>query len=413
MQLDHTLTAPRAYVPALSRLSHRAGFWAIAFSFFMVSAFSTAPSSLYGLYQRQDHLAPITITVVYAVYAAGVVLSLLLVGHVSDWYGRRVVLLPALIVAALAAVVFITWQSLPGLLVARVLTGLSLGATVATATAHLADLDAGPDGAVTRRASIVGVIANVGGLAVGPLASGLLARYAPHALTLPWVVLLAGLVLGAVAVAVAPEGRPAAHPLPHYRPQRLQIPDEARAQFIAAIAGVALAFATWGLFAGLAGRFLAGTLHHTSPALAGASIFLAYGIAIVVQVMTAGWPARRLLAAGIPPIVAGLAVLVLSAWTAPPSLALFLLGGALSGIGAAAIFRASLNFAIASSGAEDRAGALALFFVAGYAALSVPVLGLGIVLQYLSPRVTLLIFGVIVVAGVLAAAPTLLRKGDD
>ena len=133
--------------PALPRLSRRAGFWAIAFSFLVLSAFSTAPSALYGLYAQQEHLAPITLTVVYAVYAAGVTASLLLAGHVSDWYGRRAVLIPAMVVAAAAAVLFIAWQSLTGLLVARVLTGLALGATVATATAYIADLDAGRDGA--------------------------------------------------------------------------------------------------------------------------------------------------------------------------------------------------------------------------------------------------------------------------
>ena len=87
MQLQHTATAPRlgASVPALPRLSRRVGFWAIAFSFLVVAALSTAPSPLYGLYERQEHLSPLTITVVYAVYAAGVITSLLLVGHVSDW----------------------------------------------------------------------------------------------------------------------------------------------------------------------------------------------------------------------------------------------------------------------------------------------------------------------------------------
>jgi hypothetical protein len=40
------------------------------------------------------------------------------------------------------------------------------------------------------------------------------------------------------------------------------------------------------------------------------------------------------------------------------------------------------------------------------------VLGLGIVLLYLSPKVTLLIFGVVVGVGILAAAPTLLRQPD-
>src|SRR5262245_4002395 len=101
MLLQDTLPAPRRSpsAPALPRLSRRAGFWAIAFAFVVVSAFSTAPSALYGLYIQHDHLAPFTITVIYAVYAAGVTASLLLAGHVSDWYGRRVVLLPAVTLA--------------------------------------------------------------------------------------------------------------------------------------------------------------------------------------------------------------------------------------------------------------------------------------------------------------------------
>jgi MFS family permease len=412
MHAQHTLPAPRlgATVPTVPRLSRRVGFWAIAFSFLAVTALSTAPSALYGLYERHEHLSPITITIVYAVYAAGVTASLLLAGHLSDWYGRRAVLIPAVTLAVAAAVLFISWQSLAGLLVARVLTGLALGATVATATAYIADLDAGPDGAVTRRAGIVGVIANVGGLAIGPLAAGVLARYVPAGLTLPYVVLLVALVVALLAVVLAPEGRPAAHPLPRYRPQRLKVPEHARGQFLAAIAGAALAFATWGLFAGLAGRFLAGPLQHPSPALTGAAIFLTFGAGIVVQTTTTNWSAHRLLSAGIPTIILGLAILVASAWTAPPSLALFLIGGIVTGIGASAIFRASLVIVISTSRADERAGALATLFIAGYAALSLPVLGLGIVLLYLSPQVTLLIFGLAVGLGILAAAPTLLRQ---
>ena len=411
MQADHTLAGPRLGTSVLTvpRPSRRAGFWAVAFAFLSVTALSTAPSALYGVYEQRQHFSPITITLVYAVYAAGVTASLLLAGHVSDWYGRRVVLIPAIAIAAVAAVVFIAWQSLPGLLVARVLTGVALGATVATATAYIADLDAGGDGAVTRRAEVVGAIASVGGLAVGPLASGVLARYAPDGLTLPYVVLLAALVIAVLAVALSPDGRPAADPLPRYRPQRLKVPADVRAQFLAALSGVGLAFATWGLFAGLAGRFLAQTLHHPSPALTGAAIFLTFGSGAVVQVTTSRWPARRLLVAGIPTIIVGLTVLVASAWTTPPSLALFLIGGVVTSIGAAAIYRASLGIVIATAGPDDRAGALATFFVVGYAALSLPVLGLGIGLLYLSPKVTLLVFGVVVGLGILAAAPTLLR----
>ena len=414
MQSSQTIEAspPREAVRALPRLSRRTGFWAVAFSFLVVTAFSTAPSSLYGLYEHHEHVSSLTITFVYAVYAVGVVTSLMLVGHVSDWYGRRVVLLPAIGIAIVAAVLFLVWRSLPGLFVARVLTGLAVGAAVATATAFITDLDAVPGGGPTRRAGVVGTIANIGGLAIGPLIAGLLARYEPHGLTLPFQVFFALLVLAAVAVALAPEGRSPTHPRPAYRPQHLSVPASARRQFTAATAGVFLCFAAFGLFAGLAGAFLAGPLHHPSPALCGLTIFVTFGTGVIVQTTTIGWAAHRLIAAGIIPALVGLGVIVTSAWTSPPSLALFLIGGVTVGAGGGAIFRGSLTVAISASDPNDRASVLASFFTAAFIGLSVPVVGLGVALQHLSPRVTLLIFGVVVGLGILAAAPVLVRPLD-
>ena len=114
--------------------------------------------------------------------------------------------------------------------------------------------------------------------------------------------------------------------------------------------------------------------------------------------------------AGITPALVGLAVLIASAWTSPPSLVLFLLGGIVAGAGGGAIFRGSLTAGIAASAPADRAAALATFFVAGYAGISLPVLGVGTALEHLSTRVTLLAFGLAVGAGLLAAVPLLARQ---
>lgn len=399
----------RASARATARLSRQSGFWAVAFSFLAVSAFSSAPSALYGLYAERDHLSSLTITVVYAVYAVGIVITLVLAGHVSDWYGRRSVLLPALGIAALAAVVFLVWRSLPGLLVARVLTGFALGITVATATAFIADLDAGSEGVATTRAGIVSTVANVGGLGLGPLIAGVLARYEPHALTLPFIVFLASLLCAVALVALAPEGHAGIDPRPRYRPQRLVKPADGQPQFIAAITGAFAAFAVGGLFAGLTGTFLTALVHHSSPALIGLAIFLSYGAGVAVQTTTTGWPAHRLLAAGIPPVIVGLVLLVGSAWTTPPSLTLFLLSSAIAGAGIGAMIRACLTIVISSAAPEDRARAVATVFTAGYAGVSIPVIGVGIVLQHLSPRLTLLIFALAVGLGILASARILVR----
>jgi Major Facilitator Superfamily len=150
-------------------------------------------------------------------------------------------------------------------------------------------------------------------------------------------------------------------------------------------------------------------LHQPSPALTGLTIFLTFGAGVLVQTTTTSWPARRLLAAGIVPMIAGLCLLVVSAWTPPPSLALFPAGGIVAGTGIGAIIRGSLTVVISTASPDDRAGALATFFTAGYAGVSVPVVGVGIILQHLSPRVTLLIFAVAVGLVILAAAPILIR----
>jgi MFS family permease len=399
----------RASAGALPRLSGRSGFWAIALAFLAITAFSATPSSLYGLYGHREHLSSLAITIVFGVYAGGVVVSLLLAGHLSDWYGRRPVLLTTLALVVAAALVFLLWRSLAGLVVARVLTGLGLGAAMATATAFIADLDSGASAVPARRAGIVATTANIGGLALGPLIGGLLGRYAPHPLTLPFVVLLAALVVAVVLVLLSPEGHPAIRPRPRYHPQRLAAPANARRQFIAASTGAFTAFAVSGLFAGLTATFLAGPLHHPSPALIGLTIFLTFGVGALVQTTTTSWPSHRLLAAGITPIITGLCLVVASAWTSPPSLALFLISGVVAGVGVGAIFRGSTTVVLSASGPDDRAGALATFFTVGYAGISLPVIGVGLALQHLSPRVTLLIFGLAAGLVILAAAPVLLR----
>ena len=390
------------------RLSRRAGFWAVAASFLALTAFSTAPSPLYGLYQHQDGLSSITITVVYAVYAAGVVASLLLAGHVSDWYGRRPVLIPALLTGLAAAVILTASTSLPGLLAGRVLTGLALGAAVATATAHLTDLDASPGGSASRRSQVVATVANVGGLAAGPLLAGLLGQYLPTEPALPYLIFAVLLAAATLVVAAAPEVRPALRPRPRYHPQRLRAPAGARAQFSAALTGAFLCFTVFGLFAGLGAAFLAGPLRHHSAALAGLAIFITFGCGVATQITTLTWPVHRLLRVGIPVMITGLAVLVTAAWVMPPSLALFLAGGALVGAGGGPIFRGTLTLTVSTASAGDHAGALAAFFIAGYVGLSLPVVGAGIALQYVSLKVILLAFAVVVAAGTLAASPILL-----
>jgi MFS family permease len=409
MVLDMTRSLPTA---SASRRHHGLGFYAVAFAFLAVMAFSTVPSPLYGLYQARDGFSSFMVTVIYGAYAIGVVTALLTAGHVSDWHGRRRVLLPAIALSIVSAVLFLVWRDTAGLIVARIVNGLSVGVVAATATAWLAELHsaARPD-ASPKRAQLTATAVNVGGLGLGPLVSGFLAQWVGAPLTVPYVVFLVALSVALAVVVATPETRDRPDPFPAYRVQRISVPDESRGAFAAAAAGAFLAFGALGLFTGLAGTFLVGTLHHTSHALAGVTIAAMFGGGVLMQTLAASWSPRRTLGSGIVLMVLGMGLVTVAAWLSTPSLGLFIAGGAVMGAGAGAVFKGSVATVIQISPAETRAEALAGLFLAGYVGLSIPVVGAGIALQFTSAKNTLLGFAVLEAVAILAAAPRLLGAG--
>ncbi|SBV26345.1 Predicted arabinose efflux permease, MFS family [Micromonospora krabiensis] len=402
-------SAPTGAAPRPRRVHHGRGFWLLAYGFAVMMAFSAAPTPLYVLYQQRDGFGPFTVTLVFAAYAVGVVVSLFTVGHLSDQLGRRRLLLPALALNMLAGVVFLLpgIPVVPELLVARFISGISIGVLTATATAYLTELHAAArPGASRRRADLVGAAANIGGIGLGPLVAGLLAEYAPHPLATPFVVFEVLLTLGLVGAALLPE-TVSRVPL-RYRPQRVAVPAASRRTYLAACATGFVSFAVFGLFTSLAPGFLVGTLHQRSHAVAGLVAFAVFASGVAGQVLTLRSALGRQLRVGLALLAAGLVALVAGVWL--PSLALFVVGGVLSGAGAGAVFKGSVAtvFSVAPTGA--RGEALAGLFLGGYGGLAVPVLGLGLATQHLSPRSALIGFAAVLLALLVVAVRPLLAK---
>ncbi|MDX6491906.1 MAG: hypothetical protein QOD43_2151, partial [Gaiellaceae bacterium] len=391
------------------RIPHSHGFWAVAFAFVIVMAYSALPTPLYALYAARDGFASVTITLVFAAYAFGVIASLFLAGHLSDRYGRRRLLFPALALSALSAVLFLVWRDLPGLLVARVVSGLGVGLVTATAMAWLTELHSHHRTAATgRRAEVVAVAANLGGIGAGPLVAGALAQWVAAPLTVPFAVFLVLLAVATLLIALTPETRATGAAQTPYRPQRVSVPPHARGAFFGASGAAIAGFAALGLFTSLAPQFLVGVFGDRSRALAGAAAFLVFAAAAAAQVVLATWSRRQLIGLGAAGMLTGSALLVVAVWLASPSLALFLLGGAVLGAGAGSLFKGSVMTVVAIADDDHRAEALAGLFLAAYVGLAVPVIGLGGLTQVVTPRVALLVFAGALVAGVLAGLRPLL-----
>ena len=88
-------------------LSRRASFWAAAAFAFLAFAANTAASPLYRVYEEQFRFSPTTLTLLFTVYIVVLLTTLLLFGSVSDYMGRRMVMLAGLVFGAVGCGLFL------------------------------------------------------------------------------------------------------------------------------------------------------------------------------------------------------------------------------------------------------------------------------------------------------------------
>jgi MFS family permease len=351
---------------------------AVAYAFAVTMLGTTLPTPLYPIYQQRIHFSDLIVTVVFAAYGIGVIATLLLVGPLSDRYGRRQLLLPGLAVAAASSIVFLLAQGLAALFVGRVLSGLSAGIFTGTATAALLDL-APPQG--RRRATLIATVINIGGLGVGPPLAGILAQLAPDPLRLPYAVHLALLLPATAAIWLMPEPAALEH---RTAPDRLRlaalhVPREVRRTFIRTATAAFAAFATLGLFSAIAPAFLATLLGLPSHALSGFVVFIAFWASIAGQLALQRFPARGALPIGCAIMIVGMALI--GAAIAASSLALLLAGALVAGFGNGLSFRAGIAAINAETPSEHRGEVNSAFFLVAYLALSIPIIGIGVGVQ--------------------------------
>src|SRR3954470_12183692 len=90
------------------RLPDRVSFYLLASIALFFLAGSSAPTPLYAVYEAEWGFSPITVTVVFGIYALAVLAALLVLGKLSDHVGRRPVLLTALVLQAATMILFTT-----------------------------------------------------------------------------------------------------------------------------------------------------------------------------------------------------------------------------------------------------------------------------------------------------------------
>ncbi|SEO17036.1 MFS transporter [Cryobacterium luteum] len=298
-----------------------------------VFVLSNSPTPLYVYWQRELGFSAGMLTVIFAAYMVGLLLTLTVAGQFADRFGRKSVLIPGLVLALVACSLFGVASSVLVLVIARFLTGVAVGVIVSAGMAAVVDLG-GP--ARRRQASLAASVAMVFGAGLGPLLSGL---FAQRMATPAPVIFAVEFVLLATALAIAIF-------LPLRRPPASQSADTAEARFSLHLPSVpkrnqrhlayGIAVFAPGITAtsfvlSLGPSLLSNLLNASSPLVAGGMACAMFLAATGVQFTVSRVPVRSILLLGSGATLAAMASLIIAVNAAVP--AILILSALLAGIG--------------------------------------------------------------------------------
>jgi MFS family permease len=363
-------------------------FWLVAFAAAALTAASSAPSPLYVVYQAEFKFSEFTLTLIFAIYVFALMLSLLTVGKLSDYVGRRVVFAAALLVEAGAMAMFVAADGVGWLLWARIVQGLATGAAIGVLGAYLLDLQPRDE---SRLGSLVNSVAPTFGFGIGAVVTGVLVEYAPHPTRLIFVILTGVFVALVLATLVVPETVPRVPgAVAALRPE-IAVPPRARRAFAGAVPTMVSTWALGGLILSLGGSLLATVFGQINHAVIGLviGVFPVSAAAVALLVRDLAPPVMaRLGSAGLA-IGTGLFLLGLG-WS---SLTLFVIASIVAGAGLGSGFLGSIRAVSQLAEPHERAALLSAVYVVTYLAFSLPALLAGVLTTHIGLRDTSFAYG--------------------
>ena len=386
---DGPLTGARSLVTGTRGLTSGAAFGLLTSILVTLLASSSAPTPLYATYQARWGFSPVSITVVFGVYAVAVLVSLLVLGALSDHIGRRPVLTAALLAQAGVMLLFATASGLDVLLLARVLQGLATGAAVSAIGAALVDLHPG-------RGPIANAAGAMGGSASGALVSALLVQLLPAPTQLVYFVLLGLFLLQAAGVRRIPEtSRRVPGAIRSLRPT-LALPGPVRGALAVAAPSLIAVWALGGFYGSLGPSLAALVDGSNSTILGGSALFVLAGSGTLTVLVFHRTEARTFALTGTGLIILGVTLVLAAVPTRSPIL--FFAGTAIAGAGFGAGFQGGLRTIVPLAGPTERAGVIAVIYVISYLALGLPAIGAGVLVVHTTVAHTALVFGLGVIA---------------
>jgi MFS family permease len=370
-----TPTATRTEPPARLGLAFGSAVAALTIAF----AANAAPVPLYNVYREREGLTNGGLSLAVAAYSFGTIAALLLLGRLSNHWGRRRTAIASLALVAVGCLMLLQVHSTATLVAARLLMGVGSGIASTSLTAYI--VDASP----ARPAWLASVASSQGpmfGLAVGAVGSGALVEFAPLPRELVYAVLVVLLVVTALLLAVSPETvATSAGAWRSLRP-RLDLPARARHLVPVAAAVFLATWATGSFYQALVPALVEDQLNTRSPLTIGL-VFASYMAASAFGAPLAG-RFRPAAAQRIGMLVFLVAMAGIIAAVTSGRLALFVASTVLAGASQGVAISATVRGLLLGSTLKDRAPIFSVIYLLSYSGAAFPSLIAGALTQAVS-----------------------------
>jgi predicted MFS family arabinose efflux permease len=379
------------------RASPGLAFAGVTLSFLGLFLAAGAPSPLFRLEQQEWGFPVWLLTIAFAIYAIALLATLLVAGSLSDYIGRRPVLIGALGVEAAAMLIFLLAPDIGWVIAARTVQGIATGAGVGAFTAAAAEYAPARH---KKLGVLAGSVAPAAGLGLGALMAGIVVRFTEAPGSIIFTFLAVFFVLGMIVVIASGETVARRHGALRSLTPRVSVPRLARSEFFASIP---VHIATWmlgGLYLGLVPSIVHSVFDVDSGLVTGLAIMALSGTGALAGFLFGSAPARSAVILGGSLTVTGTAVTLFSIITG--LLPLFFVGSVIAGVGFGASFSGALRIIAPLAEAHQHAELFAAIYVVSYLSFSLPVVVAGLVVSTAGITTTVVVYGETVIAAALA-----------
>ncbi|MDB5600259.1 MAG: Major Facilitator Superfamily transporter [Xanthobacteraceae bacterium] len=390
--------------PSRALLSNTATKIIAVFAAMTISACGAAPTPLFAHYQETFGLTPFMLTVIFAAYVVCLLLALLTTGSLSDYIGRRPVILGALLLNIVAMAMFVAAGSPAALIAARAVQGFATGVATTALGATILDTD-------RTNGPVLNSVTAFMGLTAGSLSAAVLVTYAPAPEQLIYFVLAAITAVEAAALwfmpeTAAPKPGAMASLIPH-----VSVPPQAWRIYVQLTPVSIAIWALGGFYFSLMPSVVRAATGLHLPIVGGLVVAALTCSAFISVLFVRHVSANKVLSYGIVALASGVAITLVGEHT--HTIALLLLGTVVAGAGFGSTFSATLRLMLPQAKADERAGLLSAIYVEGYLAFALPAILTGLLVPIVGLSVATDTYGaVVIILSVASLIATLVSRAD-